>query len=55
MVGDRAFMFSSDFPHEVNLKTIRHELKELLENGKLPDSTKTAILRDNAQRFYRCE
>jgi predicted TIM-barrel fold metal-dependent hydrolase len=54
MVGDGPFMFSSDFPHEVNLRTIRHELEELLENGKLPDSTKTAILRDNAQRFYRC-
>lgn len=54
MVGDGPFMFSSDFPHEVNLSTIRHELEELLENGKIPDSTKTAILRDNAQRFYRC-
>jgi hypothetical protein len=54
MVGDGAFMFSSDFPHEVNLLTIRHELEELLENGKIPDSTKTAILRDNAQRYYRC-
>jgi predicted TIM-barrel fold metal-dependent hydrolase len=54
MVGDGPFMFSSDFPHEVNLGTIRHELEELLENGKIPDSTKSAILRDNAQRFYRC-
>lgn len=53
MVGDGALMFSSDFPHEVNLGTIRHELLELLENGKIPDSTKAAILRDNAQRFYR--
>jgi predicted TIM-barrel fold metal-dependent hydrolase len=53
MVGDGPFMFSSDFPHEVNLSTIRHELDELLENGKIPDSTKCAILRDNAQRFYQ--
>src|SRR5207245_642102 len=44
LVGDAPFMFSSDFPHEVNLHTVRHELDELLENGKLADSTKHAIL-----------
>jgi predicted TIM-barrel fold metal-dependent hydrolase len=54
MVGDTPFMFSSDFPHEVNLATIRHELNELLENGKFADSTKVALLRDNAQRYYQC-
>lgn len=54
MVGDRGFIFSSDFPHEVNRETIGRELGELLDNDKLRESTKAAILRDNALRFYRC-
>jgi predicted TIM-barrel fold metal-dependent hydrolase len=54
LVGETPFMFSSDFPHEVNRATIRHELEELLEADNVSDSAKVGILRDNARRFYRC-
>src|SRR5581483_4454935 len=34
-VGPEAFVFSSDFPHEVNIDTCRHEVEEVLENDAL--------------------
>jgi predicted TIM-barrel fold metal-dependent hydrolase len=46
-------MFSSDFPHEVNLHTVRKEIREVRERKELSDSAKQAILRDNAARFYK--
>ena len=30
-VGSKPFLFSSDFPHEVNTHTCRHEIEELME------------------------
>jgi predicted TIM-barrel fold metal-dependent hydrolase len=53
VAGEQAFMFSSDFPHEVNVHTVTKEIDELRENNGISDSAKRAILRDNAQRFYR--
>ncbi len=44
MVGAEPFMYSSDFPHEVNSETCRHELNELIENRELSDDEKDAIL-----------
>ena len=52
VAGEQAFMFSSDFPHEVNLHTVRKEIREVRERKELSDSAKQAILRDNAARFY---
>jgi predicted TIM-barrel fold metal-dependent hydrolase len=46
-------MFSSDFPHEVNVHTVKKEIHELCERNGVSDSAKQAILRDNAERFYR--
>ena len=46
-------MFSSDFPHEVNVQTVKKEIHELCERNEISDSAKRAILRDNAERFYR--
>ena len=40
MVGNEPFMYSSDFPHEVNSETCRHELNELIENERLSDAEK---------------
>jgi uncharacterized protein len=54
MVGSEPFMYSSDFPHEVNSDTCRHELNELIENKQLFDADKEAILYKNAIEFYRC-
>lgn len=52
MVGARPFMFSSDFPHEVNNHFCKEEIEELLENEELSDADKTAILGENARQFY---
>ena len=50
--GPEAFVFSSDFPHEVNIESCQHEIEELLENDELSEDDKQAILYDNALRFY---
>ena len=52
VAGEGAFMFSSDFPHEVNLHTVRKEINELLEREEISAAAKQAILRANAARFY---
>lgn len=53
MVGNSPFLYSSDFPHEVNNETCREEIEELLENEDLSHDDKEAILHGNAERFYR--
>lgn len=53
IAGARAFMFSSDFPHEVNAQTVLREIRELRENDALGEEAKDGILRANAVRFYR--
>ena len=40
MVGNEPFMYSSDFPHEVNAATCKKELNELIENGELSEAKK---------------
>ena len=52
VAGEHAYMFSSDFPHEVNVHTVRKEIRELQENEALTEGAKQAILRSNAARFY---
>lgn len=51
-IGSQPFVFSSDFPHEVNTDICRHEVEELLESGELTDADKRAILRENAESLY---
>ena len=51
--GNEAFMYSSDFPHEVNRETVRHEINEVLNSSELTASDKESILHASAQRFYR--
>lgn len=53
VAGTRAFMFSSDFPHEVNAQTVQKEIRELQEREEISEEAKEAILRGNAARFYR--
>ena len=52
-VGNTAFMYSSDFPHEVNTETCLHHLEEIFEHEELSDDDRSAILHGNAERFYR--
>lgn len=53
VAGEEAFMFSSDFPHEVNVGTVKKEIHELCERGEISSAAKQAILRGNAARFYK--
>ena len=52
MVGNEPFMYSTDFPHEVNALICKKELAELVENRELSDEDKDAILARNAEKFY---
>ncbi len=51
-VGNKPFVYSSDFPHEVNNEFCKGELREILENEELTEDDKAAVLHRNAQRFY---
>ncbi len=51
-VGEGAFLYASDFPHEVNVERCRHELEELRVRIDLPISLRSALLAGNARRFY---
>ena len=51
-MGAEAWLFSSDFPHEVNLDSVRGEIEELIEMEELTSGEKEAILHRNAQEFY---
>jgi len=52
MIGAEAFIFSSDFPHEVNNEICKEEIRELWETDELTMGDKEAILFGNAERFY---
>ncbi len=52
LVGPDPFMFSSDFPHEVNIESCRHEVDELLSDDDISRADAEAILFDNASKFY---
>lgn len=52
IAGNKPFLFSSDFPHEVNNVTSKHELEEIRQNPRLTAGDKAAILHSNAERFY---
>ena len=51
-VGNSPFMFSSDFPHEVNTELCVHHLEEIFEHEELSGEDRDAILYRNAERFY---
>jgi predicted TIM-barrel fold metal-dependent hydrolase len=53
VVGNGAFIYSSDFPHEVTNESCKHDIEELLESDALTQADKEAILYRNAERFYR--
>jgi predicted TIM-barrel fold metal-dependent hydrolase len=53
ITGNKPYLFSTDYPHEVDAETCKHELAELRENTQLSQADKEAILFGNAQRFYQ--
>jgi predicted TIM-barrel fold metal-dependent hydrolase len=52
VTGNKPYIFSSDFPHEVNNETCREEIAELRDNPSLTAADKEAVLSGNAVRFY---
>ena len=52
-VGPQSFMFASDFPHEISINNCMEEIDEILEREDLRNEHKSAILGDNARRFYQ--
>ena len=53
LLGNKPFVFSSDFPHEVNNVFCKHEIEEVLENEQLTEDDKAGILGRNTASFYR--
>lgn len=53
LVGNRGFLYSSDFPHEVTLASCKHDIEELMESDELTMDDKESMLSRNAERFYR--
>jgi predicted TIM-barrel fold metal-dependent hydrolase len=51
-IGSEPFMFSSDFPHEVNAGIVREEIGRLRDDPETSDEAKRAILGGNAARFF---
>lgn len=51
-LGGNPFIFSSDFPHEVNNEYCKREIEEIYENPRLSDEDKHLLLHGNAERFY---
>ncbi|MGH7811296.1 MAG: hypothetical protein ACREP5_13555, partial [Candidatus Binatia bacterium] len=53
ITGNKPYVFSTDYPHEVDAETCKHELEELRENRALTQNDKDAILFRNSERFYQ--
>lgn len=51
-IGSEAFVFSSDFPHEVNNAMCKEEIAELQAHPLLSAADKENVLWRNAARFY---
>ena len=51
-LGSNAFVYSSDYPHEVNNASCKHEIEEFLGNNAIAPADKEAVMHGNAQRFY---
>lgn len=52
VLGNKPFVFSSDFPHEVNNDYSKSEIREIVENAHLTDDDKHGVLHRNAEVFY---
>ncbi len=53
VVGNRPFLYSSDFPHEVTNESCKHDIDELLESDEISSDDKAALLWRNAETFYK--
>lgn len=53
IMGERAFAYASDYPHEVDLPAARKMVDDTLALDELSDSAKRAILGENTRNFFR--
>jgi predicted TIM-barrel fold metal-dependent hydrolase len=53
VLGDKALVFASDFPHFTRADHIVEGVKRFQERPDLSDETKQRILGDNARRLYK--
>lgn len=51
-VGEKAFLFASDFPHEIGPEDCRREASAVASAKGLTPKARRAILAGNARRFY---
>jgi predicted TIM-barrel fold metal-dependent hydrolase len=53
LLGNRSFLYSSDFPHEVTLESCKYDIASLMESDEITEEDKAALLYANAERFYQ--
>ena len=52
-IGHQPFMFSSDFPHEVNADLVSQQIQNVRDLTTSDESAAPAILGGNAAHFFR--
>ena len=52
-VGNKPFLYSSDFPHEVTNESCKHDIGELMESDEITEDDKAAMLWRNSETFYK--
>ena len=55
LTGGKCFVFSSDFPHEVNAEICKHELSEIFGNTKITGEERTGVLSEKRTRALRAQ
>ncbi|MFE9500624.1 amidohydrolase family protein [Streptomyces collinus] len=50
--GNTGFMYTSDYPHEVTVRSCRRALDDIRHHPQLSNADKTALLGGNASLFY---
>jgi uncharacterized protein len=53
LLGNKPFLYSSDFPHEVTLESCKRDIGELMESEDISADDKSAMLYRNAETFYQ--
>jgi len=53
MIGADTLLFTSDFPHEVNLAHCQAEIDAVRRRTDLSDDLQKKLLAENARRLYR--
>ena len=52
LLDNKCVMYASDFPHENNLDSVKHDIAEVDEDDRLPREARDNMLRHTALEFY---